>query len=99
MDFGDNGRPAAVARVTVPDLRDRKRRGPPIAMVTAYDVTMARLVDAAGVDVILVGDSLGMVVQGLPNTLSVTLEEMCYHGRAVARAAPRAHVVGDMPFM
>jgi 3-methyl-2-oxobutanoate hydroxymethyltransferase len=68
-------------------------------MVTAYDFTMARLVDEAGVDLILVGDSLGMVVQGLPNTLAVTLDEICYHGRAVARASPRAHVVGDLPFM
>jgi 3-methyl-2-oxobutanoate hydroxymethyltransferase len=68
-------------------------------MVTAYDFTMARLVDEAGVDLILVGDSLGMVVQGLPNTLPVTLDEVCYHGRAVARAAFHAHVVGDMPFM
>jgi 3-methyl-2-oxobutanoate hydroxymethyltransferase len=68
-------------------------------MVTAYDFTMARLIDEAGADLILVGDSLGMVVQGLPNTLPVTLDEVCYHGRAVARAAVRAHVVGDMPFM
>jgi 3-methyl-2-oxobutanoate hydroxymethyltransferase len=68
-------------------------------MVTAYDFTMARLVDEAGVDLILVGDSLGMVVQGLPNTLPVTVDEICYHGRAVARGAARAHVVGDMPFM
>jgi 3-methyl-2-oxobutanoate hydroxymethyltransferase len=60
---------------------------------------MARLVDEAGVDAVLVGDSLGMVVQGLPNTLPVTLDEICYHGRAVARALTRAHLVGDMPFM
>ena len=68
-------------------------------MVTAYDFTMARLMDEAGVDVILVGDSLGMVIQGLATTLPVTLDEICYHGRAVARASARAHVVGDMPFM
>jgi 3-methyl-2-oxobutanoate hydroxymethyltransferase len=68
-------------------------------MVTAYDFTMARLFDEAGVDLILVGDSLGMVVQGMPHTLGVTLDEVCYHGRAVARGALRAHVVGDMPFM
>jgi len=85
--------------VTVPELRDRKAQGPAIAMVTAYDFTMARLVDEAGVDVVLVGDSLGMVVQGLSNTLPVTLDEVCYHGRAVARALLRAHLVGDMPFM
>jgi 3-methyl-2-oxobutanoate hydroxymethyltransferase len=68
-------------------------------MVTAYDYTMARLVDEAGVDVVLVGDSLGMVVQGLDTTLPVTLDEMCYHGRAVARGLTRAHLVGDLPFM
>ncbi len=68
-------------------------------MVTAYDFTMARLFDEGGADMLLVGDSLGMVVQGHPNTLPVTVEEICYHGRAVARGARRAHVVGDMPFM
>jgi 3-methyl-2-oxobutanoate hydroxymethyltransferase len=68
-------------------------------MVTAYDFTMARLLDEAGVDLLLVGDSLGMVVQGMANTLPVTLDEIAYHARAVARAATRAHVVGDMPFM
>ena len=68
-------------------------------MVTAYDYTMARLLDEAGADVLLVGDSLGMVVQGHATTLPVTVEEICYHGRAVARGAKRAHVVGDMPFM
>jgi 3-methyl-2-oxobutanoate hydroxymethyltransferase len=93
----ESGAPAR--RMSVPDILARKGAGPPLAMVTAYDFTMARLVDEAGVDVILVGDSLGMVVQGLENTLPVTLEEVCYHGRAVARARPRAHLVGDMPFM
>jgi len=73
--------------------------GEPIVMVTAYDFTMARLADEAGVDMVLVGDSLGMVVQGLSNTIPVTLEEIAYHGRAVARGLARAHVVGDMPFM
>jgi len=87
------------AKITVPVLRARKTRGPKIAMVTAYDATMAKLLEAGGVDVLLVGDSLGMVVQGLPNTLPVTLDEMCYHGRAVARAATVAHVMGDLPFM
>jgi 3-methyl-2-oxobutanoate hydroxymethyltransferase len=86
-------------KVTVPDIRGRKLAGPPIAMVTAYDFTMARLVDEAGVDMVLVGDSLGMVVQGLSNTLPVTLDEMSYHGRAVARGLSRAHLTGDMPFM
>jgi 3-methyl-2-oxobutanoate hydroxymethyltransferase len=86
-------------KVTVPELRARKRSGPKLAVLTAYDATMARLLDAGGADVLLVGDSLGMVVQGHPNTLPVTLDEICYHGRAVARGTTRAHVVGDMPFM
>jgi 3-methyl-2-oxobutanoate hydroxymethyltransferase len=86
-------------KVTVPEIRARKCVGPKIAMLTAYDATMARLLDEGGADVLLVGDSLGMVVQGLPNTLPVTVDEICYHGRAVARATRRAHVVGDMPFM
>ncbi len=89
---------AAPKKVTAPDVRARKG-GPALAMVTAYDFTMARLLDEAGVDLLLVGDSLGMVVQGLANTLPVTLDEIAYHSRAVARAAARAHVVADMPFM
>lgn len=90
---------ARARKLTVPEIRARKGSGPPLAMVTAYDYTMARLVDEAGVDMVLVGDSLGMVVQGLANTIPVTLDEICYHGRAVARGLARAHVVGDMPFM
>ncbi len=86
------------SKITVPALRARKK-GPKIAMVTAYDATMAKLLEAGGADVLLVGDSLGMVVQGQANTLPVTLDEMCYHGRAVARAATHAHVMGDLPFM
>ena len=92
---------AGVRKVTVPELLARKRTlgAPPIAMVTAYDFTMARLIDEGGADMILVGDSLGMVVQGLANTIPVTLDEICYHGRAVARGTTRAHITGDMPFM
>jgi 3-methyl-2-oxobutanoate hydroxymethyltransferase len=93
------GASAPPKKVTIPEIRARKASGPALAVVTAYDFTMARLVDEAGADVILVGDSLGMVFQGQSNTLPVTLEEMCYHGRAVARGACRAHVVGDLPFM
>jgi 3-methyl-2-oxobutanoate hydroxymethyltransferase len=93
-----NGPAGPARKVTVPEIRARKG-ATPIAMVTAYDFTMARLVDEAGVDMVLVGDSLGMVVQGLSNTIPVTLEEIAYHGRAVARGVARAHVVGDMPFM
>ena len=86
-------------KITVPALRARKATGPKLAVVTAYDATFARLFDQAGVDVLLVGDSLGMVVQGQPTTLGVTLDEIIYHGRAVVRGTERAHVVGDMPFM
>src|SRR5580698_4286377 len=75
-----------------------KDRGEKIAVLTAYDYTFARLLDQAGVDVLLVGDSLGMVVQGNSTTLPVTLDQMAYHGKIVARGAERAHVVVDMPF-
>lgn len=98
MALGSDGARLA-QKVTVPGIRAMKGAGTRIVAVTAYDFTMARLVDQAGVDVVLVGDSLGMVVQGLESTLPVTLDEMCYHGRAVARAGLRAHLVGDMPFM
>jgi 3-methyl-2-oxobutanoate hydroxymethyltransferase len=86
-------------KVTIHTLRQMKERGDKIAMLTAYDATFARLLDEAGADVLLVGDSLGMVVQGHETTLPVTLEEIAYHCRAVVRGARRAHVVGDMPFM
>jgi len=86
-------------RVTIHTLRGMKERGEKIAMLTAYDATFARLLDESGADVLLVGDSLGMVVQGNDTTLPVTLEEMAYHCRAVVRGTKRAHVVGDMPFM
>jgi 3-methyl-2-oxobutanoate hydroxymethyltransferase len=95
---GSLGSGARPRKVTVPEIRSRKG-GEPLAMVTAYDYTMARLLDEGGCDLLLVGDSLGMVVQGHATTLPVTVDEICYHGRAVARGAARAHVVGDMPFM
>ncbi len=85
-------------RVTIPSLRGRKRRGEKITMLTAYDFTFAQIFDAAGIDVLLVGDSLGNVVQGQETTLPVTLEESLYHTRLVARGARRALVVADMPF-
>ncbi len=85
--------------MTVPDLQKCKRDGRKIAVVTAYDALFARIVEQAGIDVILVGDSLGVVVQGKPNTLSVTMEEMLYHTRLVAGAAQRSLVIGDMPFL
>ncbi|MBI3182446.1 MAG: 3-methyl-2-oxobutanoate hydroxymethyltransferase [Myxococcales bacterium] len=86
-------------KVTIHTLKKLRQIGQKICMVTAYDATFARVLDDAGADVILVGDSLGMVVQGHDSTLPVTLEQMIYHCRAVTRAAKRAHVVGDMPFM
>jgi 3-methyl-2-oxobutanoate hydroxymethyltransferase len=85
-------------RVTVHTLARAKREGRPFSMLTAYDHAFARVFDQAGIDVLLVGDSLGNVVQGLDTTLPVTLDEVCYHTRLVARAARRALVVGDMPF-
>lgn len=85
-------------RVTVPSLADQKQRGEPIRMLTAYDCTFARIFDSAGVEVLLVGDSLGNVVQGRDTTLPVTLDEVVYHTRMVARGAQRALVVADMPF-
>ncbi|MEZ5216733.1 MAG: 3-methyl-2-oxobutanoate hydroxymethyltransferase [Ilumatobacteraceae bacterium] len=85
-------------KVSVPMLAQMKDDGRKIAMITAYDVTFARLVDQAGVDLILVGDSVGMVVQGVRNTIPVDLDEMVYHTRSVARAATKALVVGDLPF-
>ena len=90
--------PSNRRKVTVPDLSRMKASGDKIAMITAYDATFARLVDLAGIDVILVGDSVGMVVQGVSNTIPVDLDEMAYHVRIVARARTKALVVGDLPF-
>jgi 3-methyl-2-oxobutanoate hydroxymethyltransferase len=85
-------------RVTVRSLCQRKRAGEKITMLTAYDFTFARIFDTAGIDLLLVGDSLGNVVQGRDTTLPVTLDEVVYHTKLVARAAGRSLVVGDMPF-
>jgi 3-methyl-2-oxobutanoate hydroxymethyltransferase len=85
-------------KVTIHTLRKMKQAGERITMLTAYDATFARLFDEAGVEVLLVGDSLGMVIQGHDTTLPVTMEQMVYHCSAVARTAERAHLVGDMPF-
>ena len=90
---------APEAKVTAATLRARKGTGERIAIVTAYDVVFAGLADRAGVDAILVGDSLGMVMQGERSTLGVTLDEMVYHCRIAARGVTRAHLVGDLPFM
>ena len=88
-----------VRRVTIRDLLEMKKRGEPIVVLTAYDVLFARLVDEAGTDVVLVGDSLAQVVLGLDSTLPVTLDDMIHHGRAVRRGVRRALLVVDMPFM
>ncbi len=87
-----------MAKVTIHTLQKMKEQGERIAVLTAYDFTFARLFDQAGIDVLLVGDSLGMVVQGRPNTLGVTLDQMVYHCQAVVRGTQRAHVVVDLPF-
>jgi 3-methyl-2-oxobutanoate hydroxymethyltransferase len=96
------GRPMKADKVTAPGLAQRKASDGTmlerIVMVTAYDATFASLADEAGVDVVLVGDSVGMVVQGVENTLPVTLDEAIYHTRLVSRGAMRALVVGDLPF-
>ncbi len=90
---------ATAPSVTLPVLADMKKRGEKIAVLTAYDASFARVLDACGVDIILVGDSLGMVIQGHGSTLPVTLEHMVYHTANVARATRRALLMADMPFM
>lgn len=93
--------PSSLARVTAPAIRARKVRSgsDPLVMVTAYDAPGARIADEAGVDLILVGDSVAMVVLGYDDTLQVTIEDMAHHVAAVARARPRPLVVGDLPWM
>ena len=92
------GEPMA-QKVTVPEIVKMKRAGQKITALTAYDYSFARILDDAGIDILLVGDSLGSVVQGQPSTLPVTLEEMLYHTRIAARGRARALLVGDMPFL
>jgi 3-methyl-2-oxobutanoate hydroxymethyltransferase len=104
LNFPEGGRNAAAptsqltTKVTMPALAGMKRQGKPITALTAYDYATSRLVDEAGIDMILVGDSLAMVVLGHDNTLAVTVDEMLHHTRAVRRAVRRALVVADMPF-
>lgn len=95
-----NGPPAKERRpMTAPDFLAAKSRGVKLSVLTAYDYTMARLLDEAGVDAILVGDSLGMVVQGEPHSLRVTLDEMIYHTRLAAKGVRHSLLVADLPFM
>jgi 3-methyl-2-oxobutanoate hydroxymethyltransferase len=95
---GSSSSGSPITKVTVPALAEMKRQGKPISALTAYDYATSRLVDEAGIDLVLVGDSLAMVVLGHENTLSVTVDEMLHHTRAVRRAVRRALVVADMPF-
>src|ERR1700740_3462613 len=95
---GSSSTGVPITKVTMPALAEMKRQGKPISALTAYDYATSRLVDEAGIDLILVGDSLAMVVLGHDNTLAVPVEEMLHHTRAVRRAVRRALVVADMPF-
>lgn len=88
-----------MTRVSIGHIKEMKQHGEKIAMLTAYDYSTAKIIDEAGIPLILVGDSLGMVVLGYESTISVTMEEMLHHTKAVARGARRAIVIGDMPFM
>jgi 3-methyl-2-oxobutanoate hydroxymethyltransferase len=86
-------------RPTIPELQARATRGEPLVMLTAYDSTFARLAEAAGIDFLLVGDSVGMTLLGHASTVPVTMDEMLHHTRAVVRATQNAHVICDLPFM
>lgn len=88
-----------MSRITTATLRQYKQQGRKFATITAYDASFARLFDAAGIEVMLVGDSLGMVLQGQPDTLQVTLEQMAYHLRCVRAGSPNCLLIGDLPFM
>jgi len=94
--FATNSEP--MAQLTIAELLDRKRQGGKLTMLTAYDYPLARLVDESGVDIVLVGDSLGMVVLGYETTTPVTMEEMLHHAKAARRGVSRALLIGDMPF-
>src|SRR5439155_2878593 len=91
--------PQGGPRMTIPDFRKRKAEGRKLVVVTAYDALFTHIAEEAGIEVLLVGDSLGVVVQGKKDTLSVTMEDMLYHTKLVAGAAQRALVIADMPFL
>src|SRR4051794_30269873 len=97
MAVNTEHRASGIERPTAATLRAMKQRGEKIAVLTAYDYPTARLLDEGGMDVLLVGDSLGMVVLGYPDTTHVTMDEMAHHTRAVARAAKRAMIWADLP--
>jgi 3-methyl-2-oxobutanoate hydroxymethyltransferase len=86
-------------KITILDFKRKKEAGEKITMLTAYDYPIARIIDSAGVDAILVGDSVGMVMLGYTDTVSVTMDEMIYHSKAVRKGTKRAFLIGDMPFM
>jgi 3-methyl-2-oxobutanoate hydroxymethyltransferase len=88
-----------MAKITTSTLRDKKQRKEKITMLTSYDYSLASMVDAAGIDMILVGDSLGNVILGYDNTLAVTMDDMVHHTKAVVRGSKNAMVVADMPFL
>ena len=88
-----------MSHLTIPKLQKKKEAGEKITMITCYDATLARIVEAAGIDMALVGDSLGMVIQGHTSTLPVTVDDIIYHCRAVARGLKNTHLIADMPFM
>ena len=86
-------------RITASQIKEMKKQGEKIAMITAYDYPMAKLIDEAGMPIILVGDSLGMVVLGYESTIPVTMDEMIHHTKAVVRGTKHALIISDMPFM
>jgi len=94
-----SSQPKKNTKITINTLREMKQAKEKIACLTAYDVSFAQLIDEAGADIVLVGDSLGMVIQGLNSTIPVTMDEMIYHGQVVSRGLKRAFLILDMPFM
>jgi len=88
-----------MSKIRITDLKNMKKKAEKISMITAYDASISSIVDEAGIDVVLVGDSLGNVIQGLGDTLAVTMDQMVYHMLMVSRGVSNAHVSCDMPFM